>query len=43
MNTKTDTAHAVISDEDLMRHIAWCGVFVAAIALAFAWVANTVG
>lgn len=35
-------AHEGMSDETMLRHIAWCGVIVAGIALAIAWVANTV-
>ena len=35
--------HSTISDETMLRHIAYCGVLVAAVACAFAWIANTVG
>ena len=42
METPTETAHAGISDETMLKHITYCGVFVAITALAIAWVANTV-
>ena len=34
--------HNTMSDEELFRHIGYCGVAVTLIALAIAWVANTV-
>ncbi len=34
--------HEGLSDETMLRHIAWCGVIVAGIACSIAWVANTV-
>ena len=41
MDQKAD--HTVISDETMLRHIGYCGVLVAIVAVAFAWIANTVG
>ncbi len=35
--------HETISDETLLKHVSWCGVIVAAIAMSFAWIANTLG
>ena len=31
-----------ISDDDMLRHIGYCGVAVTLVALGFAWIANTV-
>ena len=35
-------AHNNTSDEDMLRHIGYCGIIVTVIALAIAWVANSV-
>ena len=35
--------HPEISDETIIKHIAWCGVIVAVVAIMIATVANTVG
>lgn len=42
MSHPENTAHAGISDEDMLRHIGYCGVIVTLVALGIAWVANTV-
>ena len=31
-----------LSDDDLMRHIGYCGVLVTVVALGFGWIANSV-
>ena len=35
-------SQTTISDEEMIKHIGWCGVIVAIIALGIAWVANSV-
>jgi hypothetical protein len=35
--------HPTVTDETIMKHIAWCGVIVAVIAIMIATVANSVG
>ena len=40
--TPEESGHTTISDEEMMRHIAICGVVVTVIAILIATVANTV-
>ena len=37
-----DNSQSTISDEEMIKHIGWCGVIVALVALGIAWVANSV-
>ena len=42
MDNAPHSAVSEVTDEDMLRHIGYCGVLVTIVALAIAWVDNTV-